>query len=188
MCLLGLVCAFASLPWFDLRFLHFGCPACATALIACECVIGPMSEFDSDTDLLLSQMSYDSGSSSDSDMADFKPDRKPRFKKPVPQDEVDKVQKSGKAKNTVKDTKWSVNVYKEWRSSRNSYVIGQKPGKTGAYTLVPLLNSETPSKELDFWMCRFVLEVNRQDGTPYPATTLKHLCAGIQRYMRDVKI
>ena len=34
-------------------------------------------------------------------------------------------------------------------------------------------------------MCRFVLEVRRQDGAPYPARSLHSIVAGIQRHVRE---
>ena len=36
------------------------------------------------------------------------------------------------------------------------------------------------------WICRFITEARRQDGTPYPGHTLYQLLAGILRFMRAV--
>ena len=55
-----------------------------------------------------------------------------------------------------------------------------------ADTYVPSLSPTIPCEVLDYWLQRFVLEIKRKDGSPYPANSLKHLCAGIQRHMRDV--
>ena len=33
---------------------------------------------------------------------------------------------------------------------------------------------------LQYWMCSFVLEVRKKDGSLYPANTLHHLCCGPQ--------
>ena len=42
----------------------------------------------------------------------------------------------------------------------------------------------TPN-QLTHWLSRFVVEVRKLDGTEYPPNTLYHICAGIQRSLRD---
>ncbi len=41
------------------------------------------------------------------------------------------------------------------------------------------------SDELDHWLTRFVLEVRRQDGKPYPPSTLYGIVCGVERYVRE---
>ena len=40
---------------------------------------------------------------------------------------------------------------------------------------------------IDHWLSRFVLEVRRKDGKPYPPNTLYNIVSGIQRYYKDEK-
>ena len=40
-------------------------------------------------------------------------------------------------------------------------------------------------EELDFWLCRFIVEIRREDGTEYPPNTLLSITSGIQRHMRE---
>ena len=104
-----------------------------------------------------------------------------RFSSPVSDVEVESLQKRGVPKNTSKDTAWSYKVFKDWQEHRNADIpLGDHAKR------VPDLSSDLSEDKLNFWLIRFVMEANRKDGTPYPAITLKHLCIGIQRYLRTV--
>ena len=46
-------------------------------------------------------------------------------------------------------------------------------------------NTEMSSEELQYQMCRLVLEVRKKDGSLYPANTLHHLCCGVMRHLRQ---
>ena len=39
--------------------------------------------------------------------------------------------------------------------------------------------------DLNRWLCRFVLEVRRKVRKEYPPNTLRQLCCGILRYVRE---
>ncbi len=39
----------------------------------------------------------------------------------------------------------------------------------------------------NYWLCRFVLEARRKDGSVYPPNTLYQLCCGVLRFVREVK-
>lgn len=39
---------------------------------------------------------------------------------------------------------------------------------------------------MDFWLCRFIIECRRKDGSPYPPNTLYNISASIQRTLRDI--
>ena len=45
--------------------------------------------------------------------------------------------------------------------------------------------SALDNESLMHWMCRFVLEVRKKDGTEYPPNTLHHICCGLLRYLRE---
>ena len=38
--------------------------------------------------------------------------------------------------------------------------------------------------QLQHWLCRFILEVRKKDGNPFPPNTLHHIACGIMRYLR----
>ena len=50
---------------------------------------------------------------------------------------------------------------------------------------VPRLFEVGDPDNLDFWVPRFVNEVGRADGDPYPPRTIHQLLAGLQRSMLD---
>ena len=77
--------------------------------------------------------------------------------------------------NTEKSTAWALRTFNDRRNERN------KQSATG--DICPLGLLEKPEAEkLNFWLSRFVVEVRRKDGEPYPAHTLYLLLAGLLRY------
>lgn len=68
-----------------------------------------------------------------------------RFAPPVDTSEVEAVQRSRIPLTTVK-------------SKKSKYVPSE------AYHLVPALTETLDAKELNFWLCKFVIEDRRQDG------------------------
>ena len=54
-----------------------------------------------------------------------------------------------------------------------------------------LLNSQyicmfiAQPQDLDYWLSKFVLEVRKENGEPYPPDTLYVICAGLLRYIRE---
>ena len=79
-------------------------------------------------------------------------------------------------KNTSKSTDWAVRVFKAWREQRSEEIDGKCPDN--------LL--EDPSVDaLNFWLARFVVEVRREDGKPYPPATINNILAGLYRYSKS---
>ena len=83
----------------------------------------------------------------------------------------------GVPEKTRNQTKWAVKVWTEWATSRNK----------------KLLSDETPfsceieklsAQLINFWLCRFVLEIRRRDGERYPPASLYQLCCGLLRHLR----
>ena len=99
-----------------------------------------------------------------------------RFGPLVTQSQITAVQNSGVPVNTKKNTSWAVNVWTEWADYRRKRCPTECPPH--------LLTIQ--ACELNDWLCRFVLEVRRKDGKPYPPNTLHQLCCGVQRYLREV--
>ena len=79
-------------------------------------------------------------------------------------------------KNTSKSTDWAVRVFKAWREQRSEEIDEKCPDN--------LL--EDPSVDaLNFWLARFVVEVRREDGKPYPPATINNILAGLYRYSKS---
>ena len=68
-------------------------------------------------------------------------------------------------------------LFKEWALKRNVSAEEQCP--------VDLVQKPDP-KVLKFWLCRFVTEVRKKDGSPYPPCSIHLILAGLQRTVREV--
>ena len=45
-------------------------------------------------------------------------------------------------------------------------------------------SSYVSDEEMDFWLSRFILEIRRKDGKPYPPNSLYQICCGLLRHLR----
>ena len=61
--------------------------------------------------------------------------------------------------HTAKATSWAQKVFMDWRSERNGRSDEQCPAD---------LFDKCDVSKLNHWLARFVVEVRRQDGEPYP--------------------
>lgn len=105
-----------------------------------------------------------------------------RFRDPVNEKEIKSSQKAAVPKNTVKNTNWSTNVWKDWSKSRWAR-FPTHPSECPPHLYILASNPD----HLNHWMTRFVLEARRLDGKPYPPNTLHQLVCGILRYIRELK-
>jgi len=59
----------------------------------------------------------------------------------------------------VKNTNWAVNTFDQWGNWRNNYVLKHGQPSSEIFSLVPPLTAELTAAEVDFWLCKFVVEV-----------------------------
>jgi hypothetical protein len=145
---------------------------------------GQFDLFDKETDVIMSQLSVPE--TQDNDLDDFKAEKPKRFAEPVSEKELIDIQESGKAKNTVKDTTWALKVFNDWKSERNMKAMKESGSSNSSQgKFVVGLNESVSKEDLNYWLSRFVVEVRKKDGGQYPAATLKHICSGLQRYLRE---
>lgn len=105
-----------------------------------------------------------------------------RFETLVTQNDIDQRAKERVPKKTQESTMWAFNIYKAWAKFRNS----QLQTLSEEYPFAPVEELKTASKkEINFWLTRFILEINKGDGTPYPANSLYLIACGLLRYFRD---
>ncbi|XP_070543704.1 uncharacterized protein KIAA1958-like [Ptychodera flava] len=150
-------------------------------------------EYDSDIERYVSQFDlfkFDTATASvEQDLQeDFKLTKAQelsRFAEPVGAEELAEIQRSRVPRNTTKSTNWGVNVWDSWGRNRNQCITNSGVKSSEMYTLVPALARDIEASELCFWLCRFVVEVRQQCGSQYPSQSLRVLCSGIQRYLRD---
>ena len=118
----------------------------------------------------------DWGDSEDFELPPLK--RKRRFQQPASSDVMKGLSKGHVPANTAKSTSWAQKVFLDWRAERN--------GRSDSDEQCPadLLDKCDVSK-INYWLARFVVEVRRQDGQPYPPKTIHLILAGLQRIMLE---
>ena len=79
----------------------------------------------------------------------------------------------------MKNTKWSVGVFNEWRCARNSDSSEEDKFPDDLLERAEVL-------ALNFWLSRFVAEVRRSNSQPYPPKSIHQLLCGILRYIRSL--
>lgn len=93
---------------------------------------------------------------------------------------LEEVKSSSVPKNTARCTKWAYNIWLEWSKQRkiqNTALREEWPDE---------LLTATPTR-LDYWLSKFVIEVRRNDGQPYPPNSLYNITCGLLRYIRQTK-
>ena len=102
---------------------------------------------------------------------------RPRFEKPKSAEEMQEIFKGYVPANTAKSTAWGVKVFQDWRSERNRNVLEEQ---------CPSDLFETPDPvQINFWLSRFVAEVRKQNGEPYPPRSIQLILSALQRKMLD---
>ena len=97
-----------------------------------------------------------------------------RFAAPKSAAEIETARQNRVPDKTKQDTKYCMKLWSEWRRHRERETRDK----------MPEIQQMTTS-ELTHWLSRFVVEVRKVDGTEYPPNSLYHICAGIQRCLRD---
>ena len=65
-------------------------------------------------------------------------------------------------------------LWNKWKAHRNA---------VGTAEIIPDDITKVSTETLQYWMCQYVLEVRRKDGSVYPANTLHHLCCGVMCHL-----
>ncbi|XP_078093639.1 uncharacterized protein LOC144509131 isoform X4 [Mustelus asterias] len=87
--------------------------------------------------------------------------------------------------NTRRATAWGIRAWDEWARNRNNYFMENNVEFCEPSLYVPVLSHEITHNQLNFWLCHFVEEVRRRDGSFYPPNSLRLLCCSILRYLRE---
>ena len=87
-----------------------------------------------------------------------------RFAKPLSDSSFTKVLNDRIPKNTTGNTRWAYTLYKEWRMWRN---FRPETKDDDMWPIPTLLDGSVEA--LDYWLARFITEINRQDQKPYNA-------------------
>ena len=92
--------------------------------------------------------------------------------------EMDKICKGFVPKNTEKATNWAVRVFEQWRVERNRATSDDGEMCPSNLLQYPVQVS------LNYWLLRFVVDARREDGQPYPPTSVSNFLAGLYRECR----
>ena len=81
--------------------------------------------------------------------------------------------------NTAKNTSWAMKVFGDWCAVRNVKL------SSGEEECPKDLFENLDMAKFNFCLPRFVSEVCKQDGEPYPPKSIHQILAGLQRYMLE---
>ena len=96
-----------------------------------------------------------------------------RFRSPVDDETIKAQQLSAIPGSTLRDTKYCLQVWKEWR----------KHHQESTNSNIPEVCELTPG-DMNHWFQYFVLEIRKKDSTEYPPNSLLHICLGFFRHLR----
>ena len=71
-------------------------------------------------------------------------------------------------------------VWNDWTACRRNAC----PGRIGEWPIHLYL---AQPQQMNYWLCKFVLETRKANGEFYPPNTLYSLCCGLLRYIRERK-
>ena len=98
-----------------------------------------------------------------------------RFATPKDDEAVLAAQSKAVPSTTKRSTEWACRIWNQWSKSRKE--------SNCEYPPPPQLCTDESC--LDRWLCKFILEIRRQDGKEYPPNTLYSIACGILRHVRN---
>ena len=99
----------------------------------------------------------------DSAVEDKRPEAERRFSLPHSPTSMAKICDGYVPSNTTKSTSWDLRVFRAWREQRNKRVAEQCPEN---------LLEQPAVDRLNYCLSRFVVDVRREDGKPYPPASI----------------
>ncbi|XP_066288271.1 zinc finger MYM-type protein 3-like [Branchiostoma lanceolatum] len=109
-----------------------------------------------------------------------------RFAKPITTAKMEEMKKKRIPKKTQQSTRYGVSVWRDWALNRNQCSTLNNVEVGDKFFIVPVqLSRSITAEEMDFWLARFVWEIRKQDGTPYPPNTLYVIVTALLRHFRE---
>ena len=100
-----------------------------------------------------------------------------RFLFDVTSEELENFMEGECPKNTTKNNEWAMRNFKAWRDARNERYPED---------LCPDVGLFHDKKIACKWLCRYVSETRKSDGTEYTPRSLYLILAGLQRHLRKM--
>lgn len=94
--------------------------------------------------------------------------------------ELEKIRKDGIPKLTQKQTDWATSIWFQWATFRRENLIEQSESRQ---ELLPIF-TDMKEDSMCFWIEKFVAEVRKTDGNPYPPNSLYQIVCGLHRALR----
>ena len=115
-----------------------------------------------------------------------------RFRPPKTEEEEIFLLSETGPKNTKYNTKWAVNVFTAWQNTRMNKKAQFETSKGNGLESTNVEDLSVPlehmsADSLNFWLCKFICEVEKQTGERYPPKTLYLLVCGINRHLGNVR-
>ncbi|XP_066288310.1 uncharacterized protein [Branchiostoma lanceolatum] len=108
-----------------------------------------------------------------------------RFAAPISASAIEEKVQARIPEKTKAATRWGKTVWDCWALSRNSQRTVGDINPQDQYHIVPTSLQTTTAAEMNFWLSRFVFEVRRVDGKPYPASSVYGIICGLMRHFRE---
>lgn len=99
-----------------------------------------------------------------------------RFAKPTSSPNREKAARGVVPENTECSTRWALKNFQTWARSRSLI----EPDDPVPSDLLKCDDTQVLCK----WLCCFVLETRKEDGSPYPPSTLRSLVSGLNRIIK----
>ncbi|XP_066285874.1 transcriptional regulator QRICH1-like [Branchiostoma lanceolatum] len=111
-----------------------------------------------------------------------------RYASPMSTAMIQEKVKGRVPKATQRSTKYGTTVWNDWALNRNqrlsnfNTVLGEV---SEPFIIVPTELKHASHAEMDFWLTKFIFEIRKIDGEPYPPATLYSLVSGLMRHFRE---
>ena len=105
-----------------------------------------------------------------------------RYGSPKSTLQVNEARKGGVPVKTQEQNAWAVTIWRDWATYRSNILPTEE--EEVQHDLKEEF-SEMSMSAMNFWLCKFVLEVRRKDTKPYSPDTLYQICCGLLRLLKQ---
>ena len=100
-----------------------------------------------------------------------------RWGSPKTSSDIKSIQKAGIPSKTIQQTEWCLSVWKDWTKYRRD--VHKDPEEANYELKEAFCDMDIDS--MNFWLCRFVVEARKKNGSKYPPNSVYQLCYGLNR-------
>ena len=99
--------------------------------------------------------------------------------------EIDEIKNAGIPTNTRKRNSWSINTFRNWAINRNNHQKNVSCCSTDKFRILERDLQFLDKEQMVYWICKFICEVRKKDGSVYQPNTLLSLVMGLQSYLNN---